>query len=350
MKYLKWLLLFILLPLLIVVLFLLYSVVTDYRPAEVEDSISLIRNGKVLNISKPLEITTYNIGYAGLDKGQNFFMDGGTSSRSLSKEKTTENLNAIMTFLKAKKSDVYLLQEVDRWADRSYEIDEIDKVTNALLGYNASFAYNYRANWVPVPLLKPMGTVKSGILTLSKADYESSIRYTLPGDEPIPKRYFDLKRCVMQNTYQLSNGKQLILINIHLSAFDKGGEIRAKQIDWLSKHLQGLYKKEDNYVVVGGDWNHILSEKLESKIIGKMPSWVAILPSTILKETGFKMIFDENVNTVRSLQKSYVEGESFETIIDGFLVSPNVKVLEIKGTKLGYENSDHQPVTIKIGF
>lgn len=350
MKYLKWLLLFILLPLLIVVLFLLYSVVTDYRPAEVEDSVSVIRNGKLLDSSKPLEITTYNIGYAGLDKGQNFFMDGGTSSRSLSKEKTTENLNAIMAFLKAKKSDVYLLQEVDQWADRSYEIDQIDKVTNALLGYNASFAYNYRVSWVPVPLLKPMGTVKSGILTLSKADYDSSIRYTLPGDEPIPKRYFDLKRCVMQNTYQLSNGKQLILINIHLSAFDKGGEIRAEQIDWLSKHLQGLYKKDDNYVVVGGDWNHILSEKLESKIIGKMPSWIAILPSTLLKETGFKMIFDENVNTVRSLQKPYVEGESFETVIDGFLVSPNVKVLEIKGTKLGYENSDHQPVTIKIGF
>lgn len=350
MKYLKWLLFFILLPLFIVVIFLLYSVVTEYRPAEVEDSISLIRNGKVLDASKPLEITTYNIGYAGLDKGQNFFMDGGTASRSLSEEKTTENLSATIAFLKAKKSDVYLLQEVDEKADRSYKIDEIDKVTNELLGYNASFAYNYSARWVPVPVLKPMGSVRSGILTLSKADYENSIRYSLPGDEPIPKKYFDLKRCVMQNTYQLSNGKKLILINIHLSAFDEGGEIRVEQVNWLSKHLQSLYKKDENYVIVGGDWNHILSERLESKIIGKMPSWVAILPSTLLKETGFRMVYDEKVNTVRSLQKPYVEGESFETVIDGFLVSPNVKVLDVKGMKLGYENSDHQPVTLKIGF
>lgn len=350
MKYLKWILGFILLPIAAFVLFLLYNVVFDYQPPWEEESISLIRNGKVFDASKPLEITTFNIGYAGLDKGQDFFMDGGTMSRSSSRKQTEKNLEAVEAFIKAKKSDVFLLQEVDERADRSFEIDEVDQLTGAFPGYNASFAYNYKANWVPVPVFKPMGSALSGLLTLSKADYEQSVRYKLPGDEPIPKRYFDLKRCVMANTYTLSSGKELVIVNIHLSAFDEGGKIRAQQIEWLSSYLQKTYQKDKNYVIVGGDWNHLLSEALHDKIVGEIPEWVAVLPDSLAAETGFKVYYDEKVNTVRSNEKAYVAGENFETIIDGYLVSPNLKVLEVKGVDLGFENSDHHPVSITIGF
>lgn len=350
MKYLKWLLVLLLTPVIAFCAFMLYVVATDYRPDWVEDSDSIIRNGKPLDASKPLEITTFNIGYAGLDRGQDFFMDGGTMSRSASEEQTSNNLNGISNFLKAKKSDFYFIQEVDIDASRSFNINELDVLTSMLPGYNASFAYNYKVKWVPVPWRQPMGSAESGIATFSRADYDSSKRYRLPGDEPIPKRFFDLKRCVMENHYELSNGKELILINVHLSAYDKGGEIRALQIEWLSKHLQEIYKKDKNYVVVGGDWNHLLSEKLESKLVGEVPEWLAVLPETLSEQTGFRVVYDEKVNTVRNNDKPYVKGENFECIIDGFLVSPNVKVLQVKGTDMNFEYSDHQPVSIQIGF
>lgn len=350
MKYLKWVLTIILIPVAAFVLFLTYSIAFEYRPATVEDSISVIRNGKGIDASKPLELTTFNIGYAGLDRGQDFFMDGGKMSRSSSEEQTKKNMDGITKFMVAKASDFYLLQEVDEKADRSNQLNEIDLITTVLPGYNASFAYNYKVKWVPVPISAAMGGAISGMMTMSRGDYERSIRYQLPGDEPIPKRFFDLKRCVMENTYQLSNGKELIVINLHLSAYDEGGTVRAEQVAWLEEHLQKAYDKDKNYVIVGGDWNHILSVDIQEKINTEIPDWVAVLPSSLTVNTGFKILYDEQVNTVRNNDKPYVEGENFETIIDGFLVSPNLKVLSVKTTHLGFQNSDHQPVTIQVGF
>lgn len=350
MKRLRWLLYILFLPVTVITLFFAYSVIFEYRPALEEESVAIVRNGRIIDAKKPLEITTFNIGYAGLDAGQDFFMDGGSRSRSASKEQTETNLGNIIEFLVAKKSDVYLLQEVDRMADRSFEIDEVELITDVLPGYNSSFAYNYKTLWVPAPLLNPMGTAYSGLMTMSRGDFEKSIRYRLPGEEPIPKRYFDLKRCVVENTFELNNGKKLILINIHLSAFDKGGKIRAKQIEWLEEHLEKVYDKNENYVIVGGDWNHILSDTVRENPAIETPEWVAILPNTLETNTGFKMVFDKNINTVRNNDKPYIKGESYETIIDGFLVSPNLKVLKVQGTDLNFQNSDHQPVTIQVGF
>lgn len=350
MKRLRWLVYILFLPVTVITLFFTYSVIFEYRPALEEESVAIIRNGKIIDAKKPLELTTFNIGYAGLDAGQDFFMDGGTSSRSSSKEQTEVNLERIIKFLIAKKSDVYLLQEVDYMADRSFEINEMDVITGLMPGYNATFAYNYKVTWVPVPLLNPMGSAYSGLMTMSHGDFEKSVRYQLPGNEPIPKRFFDLKRCVVESTYKLSNGKKLILINIHLSAFDKGGKIRAKQIKWLEEHLEKVYDKNENYVIVGGDWNHILSDEVRENPAVETPEWVAILPKTLETNTGFKMVFDKTVNTVRNNDKPYIKGESYETIIDGFLVSPNLKVLKVQGTDLNFQNSDHQPVTIQVGF
>jgi hypothetical protein len=35
-------------------------------------------------------------------------------------------------------------------------------------------------------------------------------------------------------------------------------------------------------------------------------------------------------------------------VIDGFLVSPNVTVLEVRTADLGFRFSDHQPVTVRL--
>ncbi|PEZ26617.1 hypothetical protein CN345_26055 [Bacillus thuringiensis] len=44
----------------------------------------------------PFQVTTFNIGYAGLDAKQDFFMDGGTGSRSRSKEQTKLTTHAVL--------------------------------------------------------------------------------------------------------------------------------------------------------------------------------------------------------------------------------------------------------------
>lgn len=44
-------------------------------------------------------------------------------------------------------------------------------------------ALNYKTPWVPVPILKPHGTVNAGLVNLSKYKINSATRYQYPGKE-----------------------------------------------------------------------------------------------------------------------------------------------------------------------
>jgi hypothetical protein len=54
------------------------------------------------------------------------------------------------------------------------------------------------------------------------------------------------------------------------------------------------------------------------------------------------------IPTYRLLNAPYEEGITQVGVIDGFLVSPNVKLLETEVIDLSFENSDHNPVRITI--
>ena len=48
-----------------------------------------------------------------------------------------------------------------------------------------------------------------------------------------------------------------MLINLHMSAYDEGGTIRAKQLEMLNAVLSEE-RAAGNYVIAGGDFNHCL--------------------------------------------------------------------------------------------
>jgi endonuclease/exonuclease/phosphatase family metal-dependent hydrolase len=334
---------------LLVVLFLGFIVVTDYRPAAVEPAETL-RNppaAALVPTGTPLRITTFNIGYAGLDAGQDFFMDGGTGSRSRSLEQTLHNMDGILSFIRGHQADIYALQEVDRKSSRSFDTDQVQMITDAMgADYGAWFAWNYRAKWVPLPVTRPMGYTNSGLLTLARYHSTEATRYALPGDEPVPKRYFDLKRAMTEHVFPVENGRHLYFINLHLSAFDKGGTVRAQQVAFLTDHIRELYR-DGHYVILAGDWNHLLDMSvLEGRTV-PLPEWIAILPDSFLA-LDFTLAYDGSVNTVRDNSAPYVGGRNFETVIDGFFISNNVTVLETRGTDLQFRHSDHNPVTVTV--
>ena len=326
------------------VLFLGYIIITDYKPDAIENIEVSNNREKILDNNKEFSVTTYNIGYCGLDENQDFFMDGGTMSKSSSKEKTEENLKNVIKFLKNSNSDFYSIQEVDTKSTRSFYIDEKSKILAELKDYGSTFAYNYISKWVVVPVKDPMGHVESGILTLAKYKMEeNALRYSLPGKETFPRRYFMLDRCITESVFPVSNGKKLYFVNLHLSAFDKGGVIRKQQMDFLLDYVDKKYK-DGNYVILSGDWNHLLSKKFLETYKGKLPNWVALLPDELFTKE-FTLVKDDNTMTIRSTRTPYVKGKSFETIIDGFYVSNNIEVISVYGNDLGFKYTDHNPVT-----
>ncbi|WP_068778730.1 endonuclease/exonuclease/phosphatase family protein [Paenibacillus sp. GM2] len=329
----------------IIAVFLIYITASDYKPAA-EIKLTADRNPEArLEQGQPFSVTTFNIGYAGLDQGQDFFMDGGSMSRSSSRKQTETNLQAITHFLENAGSSFYLLQEVDVDSSRSNHIHEVKQISDMLPSYSYTFAYNYKAPWVPVPIAKPMGAVQSGLLTLSSFHSTSQTRFDLPGKESWPVQLFELDRAFVESRLPVDQGKELILVNLHLSAFDKGGKIRKQQLEFLEQYIQ-REMENDNYLIIGGDWNHALpgTDPAIFETQQAWPEWLQPFPDSF-GPSDFKWAVDPDTPSVRTLDTAYHEGVNFLAVIDGFLVSPNVEVVRVTGHDLGFSNSDHNPVT-----
>jgi hypothetical protein len=61
---------------------------------------------------------------------------------------------------------------------------------------------------------------------------------------------------------------------------------------------------------------------------------------------NWQWAIDEKIPTYRLLNTKYIEGETQVGIIDGFLVSPNIKIESIETMDLKFKNTDHNPVII----
>jgi exonuclease III len=232
---------------------IVYAMISDYKPEE-KELISKSDNPSLLKDSHTFSLLTWNIGYAGLDKNMDFFMDGGTKVITPN-DRCLDNISHIGDFLlKNDTIDFILIQEIDRNSKRIYRIDQYEKIAGILSDYHPFFAKNYKVFFVPAPPANPMGKVLSGIAIFSKFIPESSTRYSLPGHYGFPTQLFQLDRCFMVNRYRIENGKELVLINTHNEAFDKSGYIRKAQMVRLREYVLNEYNS-GNYVIAGGDWN-----------------------------------------------------------------------------------------------
>ena len=317
------------------------AVITDYKPAETVE----IYKGKA-NFSVPdslqFDIMLWNIGYCGLDASMDFFYDGGTHVRP-DKKNVTENLEAVLSFLKDHQDvDFFLIQEVDKDSKRSYHINEYDSIHSALNNYDAFFGKNYDVFFVPTPPTEPYGEVLSGLMTLTKFSPEEVIRHQFPGNYAFPKGLFMLDRCFLVSRIPVSNGKQLLIINTHNSAYDDGS-LRAGQMKYLKKFLEAEYAK-GNYVLVGGDWNQC-PPGLEPEISGyKFDTQDYVPISKDYMPADWKWVYANNVPTNRRVATPYDKSTTPTTVIDFFLVSPNIENISIENIDLDFQHSDHQPV------
>lgn len=343
-KILKALLLLILLFLICFAGIIIYAVISDYKPKEKEIQFTSDKPD-LLSDSSDISLLTWNIGYCGLDSAMDFFYDGGKKVRT-PRQKCIDNLSAIKKFLKSNDSiDFFLIQEIDRKSKRSYRIDEYDTLEKALGNYHPVFAKNYDVFFVPVPPASPMGKVLSGIALFGKYQASSSVRYAFPGQYGFPKQLFMLDRCFIVNRYHLKSGKELILINTHNEAFDPG-DIRKAQMAYLKEFLLTEYLK-GNYIIAGGDWNQSPPDFKPQFSFNKVNKDQMMIASDYLPKE-WEWVYDNHIPSNRSVIAAYDPLITTTTVIDIFLLSPNVKALSVKCLDLGFKNSDHNPVKIKL--
>ena len=333
---------------LVVLSYLLYVVLSYHR---VGDNLTLEIEGDAENIASvntEISLLTYNIGFGAYSADYSFFMDGGEHSRALSKEAVLDNINGVMDVIANENCDLILLQEVDTDGTRSYHVNQKNLISEKYPRFDQVFAENYDSPYFLYPIHEPIGANKSGILTLSRFNINSSIRRSLPVENSLSK-YFDLDRAYSVSFIKTDNGKKLVIYNVHLSAYTSDGTIADDQLKMLSEDMQAQYEK-GNYIIVAGDFNKDLlgdSSKYFKRSEGEY-NWAAALNNNLLPQ-GIKSYSGTNAPSCRNAEAPFKgDGTDFVLSVDGALVSENIEVISCETVDTSFAYSDHNPVKLKF--
>ncbi len=351
----------------IIYLYASYHRISDKQELQVEEISQNTEAGNELTTDKQYSALTYNIGFGAYTPDFSFFMDGGKSSWAKSKDSVKETIKGAGELVASKDSDFALIQEIDLDATRSYHVNEYSILKETIPAYNCVFAQNYDSAFLFYPFTQPHGKSKAGLALFSKYPITGSLRRSFPISTSFTK-FFDLDRCYSISRVPVDNGKELVIFELHMSAYGNSDAIREGQIRMLSEDMQKEYEA-GNYVICGGDFNHDLkaadtqskasdasnNTQTDSGDSAEPESWAYPFPRSELPE-HFSFCLDQlsedeknNLwNSARNADMEYVPGETYTVTLDGFIISDNVECTKYENVNTGYSYSDHDPVYMEF--
>jgi endonuclease/exonuclease/phosphatase family metal-dependent hydrolase len=326
---------------------LITSSISDYRP----ENRTILRlqphEQEPFITDDTLSLLSWNIGYAGLGKETDFFYDGGRMvipPKHLFREYYESILMQIQAF---DSIDLILLQEIDTFSSRSYYQNQYRDVATSLHSHQGIFVKNYDSRFVPVPVHQPMGRVVSGLSLFTRLPLTEAEQIVFNENYVWPTRLFMPDRCFLAATIPVNHAISLIVINLHLSAFDDG-KLRNAQLGKVSDFMKTAWMK-GHYVLAGGDWNMNPHEgDFKGFLSGDKTFSIPLLSASSAFDSSWHISFDPGFPTNRDVAAPYSSGETPTTIIDFFIASPNIEVIEVKTLYDEFRYSDHHPVYLRF--
>ncbi len=334
-------LLLICIPIIYVLGVFIYASATKFKPIETTHLDRSNPRPPFMVQDTSFSILVWNIGYGGLGKESDFFYDGGEQVR-MSEEIVEKNVSGLLSILKEEKTDFICLQEVDTCSKRSHYTNQFQRILDEMPSYEGVFGKNYDVNYVPLPFFKPLGKITSGLATYSQLPSTYPMRESYASEQSFPNGLFMLSRCFTKVHIPLSVGKDLVIVNTHNSAYDSTGALKKAELDKLMPYVYDLYD-QGHYVVVAGDWNQCPPD-YETK--GKEEHYREFKFSPDFLNPGWKWAADVSTPTNRKLDQVYDSETSYTSVIDYFLLSPNLKMKSVRTIDTKFEFSDHQPVRL----
>lgn len=293
--------------------------------------------GGVVSDADRISVVIWNLGYGGLGQDSDFFADGGKGYLPPSRRAVRDSVAAIASWLDASDADVVMTQEnatasaVNLWVD-------LKRATDAALNDYAKVFYpDFQTRLLPPPL-----RIRNGQATYVRTGLRDSELWPLPGDgDPyagaLRRRYAALVTRVD------GPGGCWTFVNVHTSAFDEGAALRRRQIQALLARAE-QERSAGRRVVLGGDFNlRLVPTAFPHTTAEKFLFWVHDFPRDLLPP-GWRLAADGSVPTVRTNERPYRAGQNYTTVIDGYILSPEVELASVQGVDLGFRHSDHQPV------
>lgn len=302
--------------------------------------------GQVL-IGNSYTIASHNIGFGAYTSDFTFFMDGGKESRAESAESVKNSTAAMAEELKKREPQFILLQEVDTNSTRSHHVNQKEQLEGIFEGYTSVFGVNYHSPYLIYPITEPVGASNSGLMTLSEHQIKDATCRRLPISWGFG-RFVDLDRCYTVSRFPVENGKELVVYNVHLSAYGNNERIRTAQVEMLMKDMKAEFD-QGNYCIAGGDFNHdftgnsiqMLNNEASADFSWAQPFPEKLIPKGISRVTNYA----EPNPSCRNCDVPYEPG-NFTVIVDGFMVSDNVAVEYVNNVDCGFAYSDHNPVVM----
>ena len=319
-KFLKTILIILLVLVVIVAGYVAYVFISYHRiPDNQVLDVEAQQNAKA-QAGMEYKVLSWNLGFGAYSRDFSFFMDGGKYSWAYSKDST-----------------------------RAYHVNEALLLADNLPGYGYVQACNYDSPFLFYPFTQPHGKSVAELMTMTAFHADSALRRSLPVETGFMK-FLDLDRCYSITDIPVDNGKTLRLYNLHLSAYTSDGTIADEQIDMLLADMAKDYAA-GNYIIAGGDFNKDLlgDSSVYFGVSAGEQTWAQPFPTDKLPDyLSLQAPLDENapVPSCRNCDTGYIPGQTFVLVVDGFLVSDNVTVLEKHVIDADFETSDHNPVSM----
>lgn len=293
-----------------------------------------------------LSLVSSNIGYGAFDKDFSFFMDGGEWA-TVSNEEARSNITNLSEPIQELNPDFLFFQEVDKASGRTGYLDEDAYLASIFEGYADTYAQNYDSPFLAWPLYDMFGKVTAGLNTLSCYAVASATRYSLPVSDSLTK-FLDLDRCFTATRIPVENGKELVLLNCHTSAYGADTSTIQAQAEKILSVMEEETAK-GNYVIAGGDFNQDLMGSSDEIFNGGAETWAKPFPFELLPE-NLALLAQNDITqapTCRDASRSY-DGINSVWVVDSFIVSDNISVLNYSALDEGFSYSDHNPVVLNF--
>ncbi|MEM8808192.1 MAG: endonuclease/exonuclease/phosphatase family protein [Cyanobacteria bacterium P01_G01_bin.38] len=210
--------------------------------------------------SDTLTVVSYNIGYlSGLtNAGSN-----SDATVEVSQSLFDQNLATAIAALAPLNADVIALQEIDLASKRSYHVNQVQKLAESLGISSGAIAVNWDKNYVPFPywpLQAHFGKTLAAQAILSRHPIQKNDRIVL---EKVAGNPFYYNALYLDRLAQVSEievgGRALVMINVHLEAFDNPTRLNQTQV---VKDLAERYA-QDHPVLLVGDFNSAVNRDQE---------------------------------------------------------------------------------------
>jgi len=269
-------------------------------------------------------IVTYNIGY----------LSGLSNNTAIINQKSffDKNLQLVLDNFKAIDADILAFQEIDYASKRSFDVNQQNEI--AKLGYNyIGQTINWDKKYIPypeLPISSHFGRILSGQSVLSKYKITQQDRFELERDKTNPFYYdaFYIDRLAQVLKISIQD-KILVLINVHLEAFNKETRLnQTKKIIELYNTYKNLYP-----TIILGDFNSdIKFDDASINLLLKIPD----LGNALFNKNNYPKTFI-SLNPTERLDYIFYN-KKFITFMDGRVLTEFNQA------------SDHLPLLMKFKF